>query len=70
MFSEEGIANGYMAFLRKGDKRPHSVFSALKNENAIIFRFTKNRIAKELVNLVKERMSHMNFDKKGVVLYD
>jgi len=56
VYAEGGLSNGYMAFLRKGDKRPHSVFSALKNDSAIIFRFTKNESAKEIVDLVKERI--------------
>lgn len=56
VFAKGGLTNGYMAFLRKDDKRPHSVFSALKNDSAIIFRFTKNDSAKEIVDLIKERI--------------
>ena len=56
VFSKGGLTNGYMVFLRKGEKRPHSVFSAIKNEHAIVFRFTKNKSAKEIVNIVKTRI--------------
>ena len=53
IFSEAGLTNGFIAILRKGDKRPHSIFSALKNENTVIFRLTKNHQAQELTNYVK-----------------
>ena len=53
VFSEAGLTNGFIAILRKGDKRPHTIFSALKNENAVIFRLTKNDQAQEMTNYVK-----------------
>lgn len=53
VFSEAGLTNGFLAILRKGDKRPRSVFSAIKNENAIIFRITKNEQAQEMAEYVK-----------------
>ena len=56
IFSEGGLTNGYVAFLRKGDKRPRSVFSALKNKNTVIFRLTKNDDAKDLVDYVKSQI--------------
>ncbi len=52
-YMEGGITNGFIAFLRKGDKIPHSVFAALKNENAIIFRFNKNLQAKKFAEHVE-----------------
>ena len=53
IYSPGGVTNGYMSFLRKGDRRPISVFTALKNKNTIIFRFTKNEEAKEIADYVK-----------------
>lgn len=52
-FSEGGLTNGFIAFVRKGDKRPHSVFSAMKQDNAVVFRLTKNDAARELAEYVK-----------------
>ena len=52
-FSEGGLTNGFIAFVRKGDKQPHSVFSAMKQDNAVIFRLTKNDVARELAEYVK-----------------
>ena len=56
VFSQAGLTNGFIAILRKGDKQPHSVFSALKNENAVIFRVTKNDQALELAEYVRSLM--------------
>ncbi|MCR5775890.1 MAG: hypothetical protein K6G84_00545 [Lachnospiraceae bacterium] len=56
VFSEGGLTNGFVAFLRKGDKEPHSVFSAIKNDTAVIFRLTKNKNARQLVNYVKSKI--------------
>ena len=53
IYSPGSVTNGYMSFLRKGDRRPISVFTALKNKNTIIFRFTKNEEAKEIADYVK-----------------
>ena len=53
IYSEGGLTNGYIAFLRKGDRRPLSVFSALKNDNTVIFRFTKNESAQQMAEYVK-----------------
>ncbi|MBR2255772.1 MAG: hypothetical protein IJ899_00205 [Blautia sp.] len=53
VFSEAGLTNGFIAILRKGDKRPHSVFSAMKNQNAVIFRLTKNAQAQALTEYVR-----------------
>ena len=52
IFSKGGLVNGYMVFLKEGEKCPKSIFSALKNENAIIFRMTKNDKAEEFYRLL------------------
>lgn len=52
VYSEGGFTNGYISFLRNGDRKPHSIFSAVKNETTIIFRCTKNRMAQEMVEYV------------------
>ena len=56
VISEAGLTNGFIAFLRKGDKRPRTVFSALKNKNTIIFRLTKNEQALKMTEYVKSLM--------------
>ena len=48
VYSKGGILNGFIVFIKKGDRQPHSVFSAIKNKNAIIFRASKNEQAKEV----------------------
>ena len=53
MFSEAGLTNGYIAILEKNNKIPHSVFTAIKHQNAVIFRFPKNQQAQEFARQIK-----------------
>ena len=55
-FAEAGLTNGFIAILRKGDRRPRTVFSAIKNETAVIFRVTKNAQAHDMVRYVESLM--------------
>lgn len=50
------ILNGYITIVERGYSSPSSIFTALKDENTIIFRLTKNMQAKKIKRLIEERI--------------
>ena len=50
------VLNGYICVVENGYGSPSSVFSALKDENTIIFRLTKNGQAEKMKQLIEARI--------------
>lgn len=57
-----GILNGYITIVGNNSKLPVSIFSALKNENTVIYRMTKNHEVKKLRKEILENVKN----KRGV----
>lgn len=48
--------NGYISIVEHGYGSPSSIFSALKDENTVIFRFTKNLSAEKMKRLIEANL--------------
>lgn len=50
------LLNGFICIVENGYGSPSNVFSAMKDENTIIFRLTRNGQAKKMKRLIEERL--------------
>lgn len=50
------LLNGFIYIVENGYGSPSNVFSAMKDENTIIFRLTRNGQAKKMKRLIEERL--------------
>ena len=50
------LLNGFICIVENGYGSPYNVFSAMKDENTIIFRLTRNGQAKKMKRLIEERL--------------
>ncbi len=50
------LLNGFICIVEKGYRSPSNVFSALKDENTVIFRFTQNGKAEKMKRLIEARL--------------
>lgn len=50
------LLNGFICIVENGYSSPSNVFSAMKDENTIIFRLTRNGQAKKKKRLIEERL--------------
>ncbi len=50
------LLNGFICIVENGYGSPSNVFSAMKDENTIIFRLTKNGQAEKMKRLIEARL--------------
>ncbi len=50
------VLNGYICIVENDYGRPSNVFSAMKDENTVIFRFTKNLQATKMKQQIEDRI--------------
>ena len=50
------LLNGFICIMKKGYGSPSNVFTALKDENTIIFRLTKNGQAEKIKRLIEAKL--------------
>lgn len=50
------LVNGYISIIQSDGKRPSNIFEAMKSDNTVVFRLTKNRHAKMIKKLIEEKM--------------
>ena len=50
------VLNGFLCIVEHGYGSPSNIFSAMKDDNTIIFRFTKNAQAWKLKRLIEARL--------------
>lgn len=50
------LTNGYLCIVETGYGSPGSIFSALKDENTVIFRMTKNAPARKMKRLIEAKI--------------
>lgn len=50
------VLNGYICIVENGYGCPSNVFSAMKDENTVIFRFTKNLQAAKMKQQIEDRI--------------
>lgn len=50
------LVNGYITIIEKGSTCPSSIFSAMKNDNTVIFRCTKNGQAEKIRALIEKNI--------------
>lgn len=50
------LLNGFICIVENGYGSPSNVFSAMKDENTIIFHLTRNGQAKKMKRLIEERL--------------
>ena len=50
------LLNGFICIVENGYGSPSNVFSAMKDENTIIFRLTKNGPAEKMKRLIEARL--------------
>ena len=50
------LLNGFICIVESGYGSPSNVFSAMKDENTIIFRLTKNGKAEKMKRLIEARL--------------
>lgn len=50
------VLNGYICIVENGCECPSNVFSAMKDENTIIFRFTKNLQVIKIKQQIEDRI--------------
>lgn len=50
------LLNGFICIVENGYGSPSNVFSAMKDENTIIFRLTRKGQAKKMKRLIEERL--------------
>ena len=58
-YHKGGITNGFLTLERKGSKLSKSVFSAMKNDDAIIFRMMKNEEAEAFSKYVNDAVKEL-----------
>ena len=50
------LLNGFICIVENGYGSPSNVFSAMKDENTIIFRLTRNKQAKKMKQLIEAKL--------------